>query len=74
MLGWIHDSFDFPLLGILQNKQWDRLHKNAKQFGDASDGVLGGVFGAIDGWAVKIIAPTGTQVPDPGNYFCRKGF
>ena len=31
VMDWIKMSFDFPLLGILQNEQWDKLHKNAKQ-------------------------------------------
>jgi hypothetical protein len=44
-------------------------------FAAASDGVFRGCIGALDGLAVKMKCPTLSDlIPDPGNYFCRKGF
>lgn len=71
---WVLASFDFPLVTWIRTGNWDALHQLALQFAESSNGVFMGPFGAIDGTAVKIKCPTFTEVPDPGNYFCRKGF
>ena len=51
-----------------------RRNEIRSQFGQSSDGILGGCIGAIDGWLVKIRCPTLDEVANPGKYMCRKGF
>ena len=74
-IGWINTTFQFPLVDWLRNSNWPVLHKVSSGFGAASGDVFQGCFGAIDGLAIKIKCPPISEtVPDPGNYFCRKGF
>jgi len=73
-LDWINKTYDFPLTHWLRANQYDRLHQLAKLFGEKTGGVLYGCFGALDGVAVKIQCPRRKDVPDPGNYYCRKGY
>jgi hypothetical protein len=47
----------------------------AAGFARFSHGQLDGIIGAIDGIAIRIQCPTvADDVPDPGNFFCRKQF
>ena len=73
-LDWVLASLEFPLVKWLQEGRWDALQHLANQFATRSDGVIDGVFGALDGLAARIRCPTLKEVPDPGNYYCRKGF
>jgi hypothetical protein len=73
-LAWVLKAFEFPLRRLLHNENWDALDNIAEAFSYASDGVFRGIIGAIDGLAVRIRSPQLTEVSDPGNYFCRKGF
>ena len=50
------------------------LNHLANQFSESSNGVFFGPFGSLDGVAIRIRSPTLKEVPDPGNYYCRKGF
>jgi DDE superfamily endonuclease len=50
------------------------LYNRANQYAEKSNGVFYGPFGAIDGMAVRIRRPTEKDIPDAGNYYCRKGF
>lgn len=50
----------------------EELKEIAADFAVDSDGVFYGCIGAIDGLAIRIRCPS--NVPDPGNYFCRKNF
>ena len=73
-ISWVLKTFDFPLWGYLQNENWDALRAIAEPFSCSSQGVLNGTIGALDGLAVRIRAPPLSEVTDPGNYYCRKGF
>lgn len=73
-LDWILATFDFPLVRWICDSRWDALNHLAKQFAEKSNSVFFGPFGAIDGLAIRIRSPSLKEVPDPGNYFCRKGF
>jgi len=70
----ILETFHFPLVPWLRERNWTALQNLASLFAEKTDGVFYGPFGALDGLAVCIRSPTLTDVPDPGNYFCRKGF
>lgn len=73
-LDWILVTLHFPLVGWIRNSQWHVLSHLANQFSEKTGGTFAGPFGAIDGLAVRIKCPTLREVPDPGNYYCRKGF
>lgn len=78
-LGWILEVLEFPLPSLLETENWEELHKLGAQFGEKSGGVFSGLFGALDGLAIRIRCPRFdleciSGVPDPGNYYCRKGF
>jgi len=61
-------------VSILRNEQWSVPHELAQHFGEKSGGLFYGTFGSLDGVAIRIVSPSLKQVPDPGNYCCRKGF
>lgn len=67
-------TFEFSLVGWLRGNNWEVLKHLALQFAERGNGVLCGPFAAIDGIAIKVKCPTFNEVPDPGNYYCRKGF
>jgi hypothetical protein len=74
-VGWVNETFHFPLTDWLQKENWEALHRVSDQFAAASGDAFKGCIGALDGLAIKIKCPTLCQlIPDPGNYFCRKGF
>jgi hypothetical protein len=75
-ISWINQTFDFVLHRMLAEKDADGLQRIADSFSTLSNGVFGGILGALDGVAVKIRCPSSTRdgVVDVGNYFCRKGF
>ena len=71
---WIIRTYRFPLIDWLRTNNWPKLHELAREFGDKTGGLFYGGFAALDGLALRIICPRLADVPDPGNYFCRKGF
>lgn len=72
---WIIATFEFPLVEWLREENWEALNRVSDLFAAASGDVFKGCIGALDGLAIKIRCPTlSTYIPDPGNYFCRKGF
>jgi len=73
-LEWILQTFDFPLLRLLRERNWDAMNELANAFGEKTDGVFWGPFAAIDGLAVRIKSPKASDARDPSNYWCRKGF
>jgi hypothetical protein len=74
-ISWINSTFQFPLHIWLESEDWESLYRVSDLFAAASDGVFRGCIGALDGLAVKMKCPTLSDlIPDPGNYFCRKGF
>jgi hypothetical protein len=73
-LNWILFTFEFPLVSLLRERKWDVLHELANQFAERSNGVFFGPFGSLDGLAIRIRSPRLSEVSDPGNYYCRKGF
>ena len=72
---WIVLTFRFPLNEWIQTKNEEALNRVAESFSEASGGIFRNCIGALDGVAIKIKAPSYSDIiPDPGNYFCRKGF
>ena len=74
VIKWIRCTFEFPLVSILRNQQWQMLHELAQSFGEKSGGPFCGTFGSLDGLAIRIASPSLREVTDPGNCYCRKGF
>ena len=66
--------FEFPLAKWLRERNWNVLNGLASEFAEKSNGVFFGPFAAIDGLAIRVRSPRLADVPDPGNYYCRKGF
>lgn len=73
-LSWVGTAFNFPLHKYLHDKNWPALATIAENFSYGSNGVFSGIIGAIDGLAIRIRSPRLSEVTDPGNYYCRKGF
>lgn len=73
-LDWVLRSFEFPLARYIQEENWSALAEIAQQFSYGSNGVLAGIIGPLDSLAVQIRSPKLSEVSDPGNYYCRKGF
>ena len=75
VLAWVRKTFDFPLTKYLTDRNWPALYKLSEGFTDKTNGIFKFPFAALDGLAVRIIAPTERDgVRGPGNYWCRKGF
>jgi DDE superfamily endonuclease len=73
-LEWILQAFEFPLTRILRERKLGLLEDIANRFAEKTNGTFYGVFGSLDGLAIRIRSPTLKEVSDPGNYYCRKGF
>ena len=73
-IAWILKTLQFPLAKWLREKDWSPLLQRANEFAEKSGGIFYGPLGALDGLAVRIRCPWLSEVPDPGNYYCRKGF
>jgi hypothetical protein len=73
---WVNQTFEYPLIKALVNKDESFFEKRSEEFAmGASDGIFNGCFGALDGLAIRIKKPTrSSTLPDPGAYYCRKGF
>jgi hypothetical protein len=67
VVDWVNETFEFEY--DVQN--FSLLREIAWGFSKFSNNVLEGCIGAIDGIAIRIRRPYFTEVPDPGNYFCR---
>ena len=73
-VGWVLVTFNFTLYRDILDCNWTRCKQTADAFAQKTDGKFWGCIGALDGLAVRIKCPSQRMVPDPGNYFCRKGF
>ena len=73
-LEWMLAAFSFPLVKWIREGQWEALNHLANQFAEKSNGAFFGPFGSLDGLAIRTQSPSLTEVTDPGNYYCRKGF
>ena len=73
-LSWTLLTFEFPLVAWLRDGRWEVIQHLANQFSQKTDGAFSGPFGALDGLALRTKCPSLREVPDPGNYYCRKGF
>jgi hypothetical protein len=72
---WIVKTLKFPLTDWIVKKNEEALNHLSEAFSEASGGIFRKCIGALDGIAIKIKAPSYSNIiPDPGNYFCRKGF
>ena len=72
---WIIEMFQFPLKEWLLQENWEGLYHISDLFAAASGDTFKGCIGALDGLAIKMKCPIiSNDLPDPGNYFCRKGF
>ena len=74
VIGWVIKTLSFPLVETLRDENWTVMHAMAQEFAEKSEGFFYGAFGSLDGLAVRISSPRLRDVPDPGNYHCRKGF
>jgi hypothetical protein len=75
VIDWINVSLKFKLHPMLDCKDVGSLQATAAGFARFSNDQLDGIIGAIDGIAIRIQCPSESDnVPDPGNYFCRKQF
>jgi hypothetical protein len=74
VVGWIKKTFSFLLINALQKKDETFLRAISAGFANFTSGIFTGCIGAIDGIAIRIICPSESEVPDPKNYWCRKGF
>jgi hypothetical protein len=74
VVGWIKKTFSFPLVNALKTKDETFLQTISDGFANFTSGIFKGCIGAIDGIAIRIICPSEGEVPDPKNYWCRKGF
>jgi len=76
VVGWVNDTFSFRLHSLLSSKDLEGLKRISSGFAAFSHGYLDGVIGALDGIAIRIQCPSleRDDIPDPGNYFCRKHF
>ena len=73
-LEWVLKAFKFPLATYINDEDFASLAAIAEPFSYSSNGAFSGIIGAIDGLAVRIRSPQLSEVSDPGNYYCRKGF
>ena len=73
-LDWVLSTMQFPLVDWLMNRNWEVLEHLALQFAEKSNAIFYGPFASLDGVAIRIHSPRLKEVPDPGNYCCRKGF
>ena len=73
-LDWVLKAFEFPLAAWIQQEDQSSLASIAQQFSYGSNGIFSGIIGALDGIAIRIRSPKLSEVADPGNYYCRKGF
>jgi hypothetical protein len=74
VIGWINDTFFFPLVYALQIKDITFFESISNGFAYFTSGIFKGCIGAMDGIAIRIYCPSMSDVPDPVNYWCRKGF
>ena len=65
---------EFPLVGWLREGRWDILEHLTRQFAEKTNGVFYGPCMAMDRLALRARCPRVDEVPDPGNYYCQKGF
>ena len=78
LIEWLNKTFEFPLVTLLKEfekgtvEATKKLSEMSDDFASESNGFFGGCIGALDGLAIRIVRPA--NVPDAGNYFCRKKF
>jgi DDE superfamily endonuclease len=73
-VAWVIKTFQFPLVAWLRERRWSQLEDLANEYAEKTDGIFYGPFGSLDGIAIRVASPKQKEVPDPGNYYCRKGF
>ena len=75
VVGWMNDTFSYPFVKALRNEDHRFFEELSEAFSGDSGGVYTGCIGAIDGLALRIKRPSVTkELPNPGGYYCRKGF
>jgi DDE superfamily endonuclease len=73
-IGWINESFTFPLSKWLKSLDTAALREVSDGFAERSDFAFSGCIGAVDGIAIWINCPTMKEDGNPGQYYCHKGF
>lgn len=72
---WLCHKAFYPINGIQYCSNEEQMRDVALQFASASNGVISGCIGALDGWVVKILKPTRRDnVPDAQSFYSRKGY
>ena len=72
---WLtHETF-YPINGIEYCNDDARMNEVALQFSNASNGVINGCIGALDGWVVKIQKPSQKDnINNAQSFYSRKGY
>ena len=72
---WINNPNLVKINGTDYCEDTGRMQAVALDFAKASNGVMNGCIGALDGWLVKIIKPRKKDgVRNPSSFYSRKGF
>ena len=75
VVNWLtHDLF-YPISGVEYCQDDARMNEVAMQFSNASNGVINGCIGALDGWVVKILKPSPRDnVFNAQSFYSQKGY
>ena len=72
---WLTHPAFYPIDGIAYCSDDEKMSEVATQFSAASNFLLNGCIGAVDGWVVKVQRPTKRDgVPDPNSFYSHKGY
>ena len=72
---WLLNESFYPIRGVQYCEDDEKMKSMALQFSAASNGVINGCIGAIDGWVVKIQKPSRSDgVINPQSFYSRKGY
>jgi len=71
----MNDTFSYQFVQALRDEDQEFSEELPEEFSCDFGGVYTGCIGAIDGLALRIKRPSVTkELPNPGGYYCRKGF
>ena len=72
---WLTHPAFYPIDGIAYCSDDEKMSEVATQFSAASNFVLNGCIGAVDGWVVKVQRLKNWDgAPDPNSFYSRKGY
>ena len=75
VLDWLTNESFYPINGVEYCNDDAMMSEVALQFSNASNGVINGCIGAVDGWVVKIQKPSPKDnIMNAQSFYSRKGF